>query len=89
MQGSINRRITIHTSPGVNNRTYSPKLTKAKRAGVMVQIVEHLPKQAQDPEFKPSPVLPTTAATTKNIVKESCRDQIIVIQYHFYKINFI
>jgi hypothetical protein len=40
---SINRKITFQAGPGINTRPYSKKITKAKRAGDMVQMVEHLP----------------------------------------------
>jgi hypothetical protein len=47
-EGSLNRSVALRP-------TQDPtlKITKAKRVGGMAQVVEHLPKQAQDPEFKP------------------------------------
>jgi hypothetical protein len=41
MRGSTNRRIKIQTSPGIKQDPIS-KITSAKRAGGMAQVVEHL-----------------------------------------------
>jgi hypothetical protein len=47
--GSINRRIIIKTSPGKKKCKPISKITRAKRAGGMTQVVEHMPSLDSNP----------------------------------------
>jgi hypothetical protein len=44
--GSINRRIAVHASLGKKQDSIS-KITIAKRAGGVVQVVQHLPRKSK------------------------------------------
>jgi hypothetical protein len=50
--GAINRRITIQPSPVIMQDPMS-KITKSKRVGEMVQVVEHLPGKCKVLSFHP------------------------------------
>jgi hypothetical protein len=41
---SVNRRILVQVSLGINVRPY-PKITKAKRARTIAQVLEHMPSK--------------------------------------------
>jgi hypothetical protein len=44
--GMINRSVVVHAGPG-KKQDAIPKLTKAKRAGWLGQVVEHLPSKCK------------------------------------------
>jgi hypothetical protein len=43
--GSLNKKVSIQVSPVITMRPYLKKINKAKRAGSMAQVVEHLPSK--------------------------------------------
>jgi hypothetical protein len=52
--GSLNRRIAVQASPDINVRPFPKKITKAKRAGGVAQVVECLPSKFKALSSKPS-----------------------------------
>jgi hypothetical protein len=63
--GNIKRRITIQLSLDLNLRPFLKKLPKAKRAGVVSQVVKHLSCKGK--------ALSSTPSTTKNKAEQQCK----------------
>jgi hypothetical protein len=60
------RRIISSCKPGQKLDPIS-KITRKKRAGGMVQIVEHMPNKHKSPEFKPQYCKQTKKTQTKSL----------------------
>jgi hypothetical protein len=45
--GSVNRRVILQASVGINLRSYLKKIPKSKRAGGMAQVVGGLPNKCE------------------------------------------